>query len=137
MSQKRVVGFALGAVIAACAVIAQELPQRIAPPNRVRDPVIVPLRGEPIAISAVPREVRRAVVADAARRFKVAESSVVLASAEKLTWADSSLGCPEGGRVYAQMQEPGFRVLARTPQGDLRYHTDARGRLSVCVRSTQ
>src|SRR5688500_14026320 len=85
MSKTQLIGLALGALIA-CSVPAKELPQRIAPPARVPDPPPAELRGQLVAISDVPREVRRAVVADAARRFRVAESSVVLAGAEALTW---------------------------------------------------
>ena len=64
--------------------------------------------GEPVttAATSVPREVRRAVVADAARRFKVAESAVVLTQAEQVTWNDGSLGCPQpGADVYADARE--------------------------------
>ena len=79
----------------------------------------------------MPRDVRRAVVADAARRFKVPESAVVLTHAEQLTWSDGSLGCPEPGQFYTQMLVPGFRVVAKTSAGEL-YHTDARGNVKTC-----
>jgi hypothetical protein len=134
MSNSRCIGFVLAAVMAVCAVSANEMPQRIAPPNRIPDPEPRSLRGQPVATADMPRDVRRAVVADAARRFQVAESSVVLAVAEKLTWSDVSLGCPSPGQVYARRQVPGFSVLAKTSQGALRYHTDMRGQLATCSR---
>ena len=82
--------------------------------------------------ASMPRAVRRAVVADAARRFKVAESAVVLARAEQVTWSDGSLGCPEPGRMYTQMLVPGFRVTATTTAGQMLYHTDTRGNVVTC-----
>lgn len=106
-----------------------------APPQRIPSPVtettIPP--GEPMNIASVPVAVRRAVVADAARRFQVAESAVVLARAERVTWPDGSLGCPEPGRTYAQAQVPGYRLSARSAQGAFMYHADARGNLAICT----
>lgn len=106
----------------------------IAPPTRIPDAVMAESSpaGEPVATASIPREVRRAVVADAAKRFKVAESSVVLAGAEQVTWSDGSLGCPEPGRLYTQMLVPGFRMQARTQEGQLTYHTDSRGNALTC-----
>jgi hypothetical protein len=86
-------------------------------------------------IAAVPRTVRRAIIADAARRFRLAESSVVLTGAEKVVWNDTSLDCPLPGQVYSQLLVPGFRVFAKSPEGALRYHTDMDGRLAVCSES--
>jgi hypothetical protein len=107
-----------------------------APPTRIPDvdtaaPAPV---GEPVSIATVPRQVRRAVVADAAKRFQVAESAVVLARAEQVTWPDGSLGCHEPGRMYTQALVPGYRLLAKTQQGDLAYHTDSHGNLATCLK---
>jgi hypothetical protein len=109
-------------------------PRVIAPPTRIPVAVETPpvAAGEPVNTSAMPREVRRAVVADAARRFNVPESAVVLTGAEQITWSDGSLGCPEPGRFYTQMLVPGFRVVARTSAGVLRYHTDGRANAVTC-----
>jgi hypothetical protein len=108
-------------------------PRGIAPPTRIpyTQPADSP-GGEAVATSAMPRGVRRAVVADAARRFKVSESAVVLAHAEQLTWSDGSLGCPQPGQMYTQALVPGFRVVASTPEGDFLYHTDSHGQVLVC-----
>jgi hypothetical protein len=72
------------------------------------------------------------VVADAAKRFQVAEDAVVLASAEQVTWGDGSLGCPQPGLRYTQMLVPGFRVTATTTAGRMLYHTDTRGNVVTC-----
>jgi hypothetical protein len=85
-----------------------------------------------VSIASIPREVRRAVVADAAKRFNVPESSVVVARAEQVTWPDGSLGCPEPGMMYTQALVPGFRVVAKTSAGELSYHTDSSGTVRNC-----
>lgn len=131
----------LAGLLAASAVAANTppIPRQIAPPTRIPDiETVTPLpAGEPVATAQIPRAVRRAVVADAARRFNVAESGVVLAHAEQLTWSDGSLGCPEPGRMYTQTLVAGFRVVATTGAGSLTYHTDSRGNAVSCSSRTQ
>jgi len=109
--------------------------QLIAPPKRLPDPVVNTMKvpaGDPVTIANLPQELRRAVVADAARRFDVPESSVVLARAEQMTWSDGSLGCPKPGMSYTQALVPGYRVVARTAEREILYHTDARGQVVRC-----
>ena len=109
-------------------------PRRISPPKRIPD-VLVPQSlpaGEPVTLASIPRAVRRAVAADAARRFEVDRSAVVLSHAEQVTWNDGSLGCPSPGVLYPQVLVPGYRITATTPAGTLRYHTDARGNVATC-----
>jgi len=122
------------AASAACAADTPLTPRQIAPPKRIPDiETLTPLTaGEPVSTALIPLEVRRAVVADAAKRFNVAESAVVLTRAEQLTWSDGSLGCPEPGVMYTQMLVAGFRVVAKTSAGELTYHTDSRGNAVSC-----
>jgi|SRR5690349_24817738 len=131
---------ALSLCILARAQDSSPSPQQIAPPKRIPDVVIPGVgldgaqpAGEPVNTASMPRVVRRAVVADAARRFQVAESAVVLANAEQVTWSDSALGCPEPGRSYTQMMVEGYRVTATTAAGRLLYHTDMRGNVATCA----
>jgi hypothetical protein len=109
-------------------------PRRIAPPRRIPDVVTPQLQpaGDPVATASIPKVVRRAVVADAARRFEVPESAVVLTTAEQVTWSDGSLGCPVPGRMYTQALVSGYRVVASTAAGKMRYHTDERGNVATC-----
>ncbi|HET9862612.1 MAG TPA: hypothetical protein VFP37_04155 [Steroidobacteraceae bacterium] len=125
--------------LVACTVSAGEktpAPTGVAPPTRlpVPNPALndQPI-GKPVSAASVPRGVRRAVVADAARRFKVAESAVVLSQVEQVTWPSAALGCPEPGTTYAQALVPGFRLVARTAEGELSYHTDALGTIRQCA----
>lgn len=119
---------------AACAGGVPENPRvGIAPPKRI-EVIETPARvaGEPVDIASVPRAVRAAVVADAARRFAVPESAVVVLDAERVTWSDGSLGCPRPGMMYPQVLVPGFRLTARTDERVLEYHTDSRGLAITC-----
>jgi hypothetical protein len=136
------VGWLLAGALSVCALARAaepaSAPIRIAPPQRIPDVSSGALlesqqpMGEPVNTASMPRGVRRAVVADAAKRFNVAESEVVLARAERLTWSDGSLGCPEPGLAYTQMLVAGFRVDATTSAGTLTYHTDSRGKVASC-----
>jgi hypothetical protein len=111
----------------------------VAPPTRVPE-AIGPgpsAAGESVSISSVPRDTRRAVVADAARRFDVAESSVVLARAERVSWPDSSLGCPEPGGLYTQAVVPGYRLVAKTSEGEMVYHTDRHDHVASCANESR
>lgn len=135
---------ALSLCVLASAVEPGFSPGQIAPPQRIPDvasgvmeETLQPV-GEPVNTASMPRGVRRAVVADAAKRFNVAESAVVLARAERLTWSDGALGCPEPGVAYTQVLVAGFRVDATTSAGTLTYHTDSRGSVVSCgVRSAR
>lgn len=125
----------LASLAAACA--ASEEQKRAtprAPPTRIPAPPLndQPI-GQPVSSTAIPAEVRRAVVADAAKRFKVAESAVVLTRAEQVTWPNGALGCPEPGTIYTQSLVPGFRVVAKTNGGELLYHTDGLGNMRSCT----
>ena len=134
----KIVAVIMLAVLAAgvaCAQDAKPPPRIIAPPTRIPNPedtTMLP-EGRAVPTTAIPREVRRAVVADAAKRFKVAESAVVLTRAEQLDWPDGSLGCPEPGQVYTRVLVPGFRVVAKTVAGEMLYHTDSHGTARNCA----
>jgi hypothetical protein len=101
----------------------------VAPPTRIPNlETVSPLpQGTPVAAAAVPKAVRRAVVADAAKRFNIAKSEVVLVKSEQVTWSDGSLGCAEPGGMYTQNLVPGYLIVAKTAVGELAYHTDTRG----------
>lgn len=124
--------------LAACGGEKPPVKTGIAPPTRIPDGA-APAGPAGVAVpsASIPREVRRAVVADAAVRFKVAESVVVVTQAERVTWSDASLGCPEPGQMYAQMLVDGFRVVAKTGAGSLTYNTDIGGKVISCGPARQ
>lgn len=111
----------------------------VAPPKHLPDVVDDSSAppGQPVASATLPRALRRAVIADAARRFQVPASAVVLIRAERVTWPDGSLGCPAPGHLYTQALVPGYRLVAKTAQGELTYHTDSRGNIAACARTLE
>lgn len=126
---------ALGACLQAAAAEPARPAEGIAPPKRLPDPVVrdmVVPPAEPVSTTALPRELRRAVVADAAKHLDVPESSVVLTRAEQVNWPDGALGCPRPGMSYSQALVPGFRIVARSVERQLVYHTDSRGTVVRC-----
>lgn len=124
---------ALGLILCTSACAGE--PTGIAPPKRI-PPLVQPAAstGDPVDIASVPRELRRAVVADAARRLGVAENAVVISDAEQVTWNDGALGCPQPGQMYTQATVSGYRLVAQTASVRTRlvYHTDSKGYVVPC-----
>lgn len=80
--------------------------------------------------SSVPEPVWAAVRA-LAERLGVPESVVVVASWEPVDWPDTSLGCPEPGKMYAQVITPGYQVILEVNGKRYVAHTDRAGRRVV------
>jgi hypothetical protein len=69
--------------------------------------------------------------AAAAAKLGTAADSLKLIYANQRDWPDSSLGCPEPGKFYAQVITPGWLVLIGGGQV-LEYHTDANQNVVLC-----
>ena len=76
-------------------------------------------------------EVERAL-ADAGHRTGLAAAALKVASAERVTWSDGSLGCPQPGMLYTQALVPGYRIRIQAGAETLDYHASARGALVLC-----
>lgn len=59
-----------------------------------------------------------------ATRLGVAEGAIVLDSLDARAWADTSLGCPQPGRFYAQVVTSGFRLVLSAGSARYTYHTN-------------
>jgi hypothetical protein len=73
-----------------------------------------------------------AVLDDAARRTGLDKGSLKVESAEVVTWADGSLGCPEPGMSYTMALVPGYRINVRAGELVLDYHASRRGYFVLC-----
>lgn len=72
----------------------------------------------------------RAAKTDLARRLGIGVGAVYLASVERETWPDASLGFPQPGAQYDPEPAPGYRLIFETPDARLTpYHTDMSGRV--------
>jgi hypothetical protein len=71
-------------------------------------------------------------VADLAQRLGVDRSAIVVLSVKDVTWSDSSLGCPEPGRVYRQVLTPGMQVRLGVEDKVYEYHSSQGGTPVYC-----
>lgn len=74
------------------------------------------------------------VVADLAAVLGVEPEEVKVVSVEEVIWPDTSLGCPEPGKVYAQVLTRGYRIVLEAKGDTYEYHTDTRGHFTRCPR---
>ena len=74
----------------------------------------------------------RAARADAAKRTGMAADTLELLSADRVTWRDGSLGCPQPGMAYTQALVPGWRIRLRGMSQEFDYHANTRGALVLC-----
>ncbi len=82
---------------------------------------------------AVPTGVALSARVAVASSLGVPVREVVLETGAAVIWSDSSLGCRQAGRMYAQVVTPGFRIIASAGSRRVEVHTDAtRGRAVVC-----
>jgi hypothetical protein len=71
----------------------------------------------------------------AADRLQIPTDGLLVETIDPRDWPDSSLGCPEPGRAYAQMITPGYLVTIVPFEGgdEVLVHTDESGqRVAIC-----
>jgi hypothetical protein len=78
-----------------------------------------------------PASIRDEIIADAARRAGVDPADVTVLSAEARTWGDGSLGCPEAGMSYTQVQVDGYQAIVSAGSNTYDYRI-GRGRWRLC-----
>ena len=62
--------------------------------------------------------------ADLARRLGASVESITVVSVMAAEWPDTSLGCPEKGKVYASVVTPGHRIVLACGNARYEYRTD-------------
>ena len=88
-------------------------------------------RAQPAGGGAPPAMIE-AMRSDAATRAGVAVSAVKIESALRVTWPDTSLGCPRPGMLYPQVLVPGWRVLVVADGRTYTYHAGPRDDWAWC-----
>ena len=73
------------------------------------------------------------MIADLAGRLAVAESAVTVVSVDDVTWADASLGCPQPGMSYAQVETDGMRVILEAAGDFYDYRSGGHSEPFLCV----
>lgn len=84
-----------------------------------------------------PEEIGTRARAEAARLLGVPPEQLTVERVEPVQWSDSSLGCREPNRSYAQVITPGFRIVLSGGGQRREVHTDLAGRMVVCQSPTQ
>lgn len=74
----------------------------------------------------------QAALTDAARRTGIDAAALKVTSAERVTWLDGSLGCPEPDLMYTQALVPGYRIRIKAGGETLDYHAGTRGAPQLC-----
>jgi len=69
---------------------------------------------------------------DLAQRLSISAKQISIIEANAVTWPDASLGCPQPGMVYAQLQTSGFRVILEAVEKKYEYHTDTSQHIVFC-----
>lgn len=66
-----------------------------------------------------------AAMNDLAKRLGIDAEEVSVVSAEEVTWSDASVGCPEPGKMYAQMLVSGSLIVLEADGKQYEYHAAA------------
>ncbi len=61
--------------------------------------------------------------AELAKRLNIPESEITVEKVEEVEWRNTSLGCPEEGKVYLQVIVPGHVVTLKAQGKTYEYHT--------------
>lgn len=95
-----------------------------------------PFNGDEAATPAaeLPAPVQTALTA-AAAKLGVDAAKLTVVHLEPRDWPDTSLGCPEPGRMYAQVVTPGWLVVIAGDGQALVYHTDQNDHAVLCARA--
>jgi hypothetical protein len=74
---------------------------------------------------------------EAAKQLGIPVDQLTIDKVEPAQWRDSSLGCAEAGKAYAQVLTPGIRVVLSGQGQKVEVHGDTSGRMVVCKNPTE
>lgn len=74
--------------------------------------------------------------ADLSQRLSVPASQINLLGAEEVFWLDSSLGCPQPGTTYDQVQLPGYLIRLQANEEEFEYHANIHNYVFYCENPT-
>jgi hypothetical protein len=101
------------------------------------DPALAPIREwlreamerapDPTSTPATHPEAVMAAVRFLAMQLDLPPEAIRVVAWEPVDWPDAALGCPEPGKVYAQILTPGYVVFLEARGETFRVHTDRTG----------
>jgi hypothetical protein len=102
--------------------------------GRATSSIAVTADASPAPIPSAAASAVGAAQADLQRRLGLAGvADLVVRSVKAMDWPDTSLGCPDPERMYAQVITPGYLVVLGHAAKSYEYHTDAGERVVLCV----
>tara|TARA_B100000902_G_scaffold397873_1_gene462911 strand:+ start:249 stop:1121 length:873 start_codon:yes stop_codon:yes gene_type:complete len=66
-------------------------------------------------------------IAELSNKLGIMPSNITVKSYKDVTFNDTSLGCPEPGKMYAQVLTPGWKIIFETKQQTYIYHSNLDG----------
>ena len=105
------------------------------PAGMAVEPTAEPEEETPITVDdPLPRLIERAAQ-DLIQATGAASDDITVVSTEEEEWSDTSLGCPEPNKMYAQMITPGYLIVLESGDNSYNYHTsaDPEGPLVQCT----
>ena len=75
------------------------------------------------------------MIADLADRLGIDSSAVSVVAMEDVTWADSSLGCPQPGMSYTQVETDGMRLILEADGDFYDYRSGGQRDPFLCVQA--
>ena len=74
--------------------------------------------------------------ADLSQRISIQASQINVLEAEEVFWPDSSLGCPQPGTTYDQIQVPGYLIVLQANDEEFEYHANIHNYVLYCENPT-
>ncbi len=78
-----------------------------------------------------------AAIADLAQRQGIDPAQVMIAGWTPVTWNDGSLGCPQEGMGYTQVQVDGQLLVLRVETALFQYHARGSGPFAYCANPSK
>ncbi len=76
-------------------------------------------------------------VAYLSNELGIPPKEIEVLSVEMYEWPDTSLGCPEPGKSYAQVVTTGYRLILRVEDEQYEVHVDQEGQIAVLCDATR
>lgn len=74
--------------------------------------------------------------ADLSQRLSVPASQINTVETKEVFWPDASLGCPQPGTTYDQVQVPGYLILLQANGEEFEYHANIHNYVFYCENPT-
>lgn len=106
-------------------------PSLASTPIQQDGPILVPTISSPFSASDEPKdrdrkspeELAALAKADLAKRLGIKTEEISTKSIGMKNWSDASLGCPEKGKLYAQVITSGYLIILEVEGKTYNYHT--------------